>query len=333
MYLIVQSLLRLKKLDGWFPPTAQMIMLWMFFGNMVLGLLNEFRQSFDLLGVVLYDGQQEFSWASNFPQSIEMFERFTFFNGDGRSAMCVEMVRAYLSHFDFFDFDNNPMAEPGTNFTLRDSRQVRLMNRGNGWLAWMLLDVFKLMVLETLHYVPLLFANLIYINIVRASNSFKKASKGLGCLACTVYTCLVLRVLVTVWSLSTTYTALAESGKHRHDRVYSYEHPYYVLLIQWFTDQIGLSTVIFAWGMLVSMMIPKEKRSLPLKILIRSLIPFTSFVLALYLFGFAAGQEKEGGWNSHESEYDDRFRSSSYLLWLRFMLGLGIDRGMHCCVR
>ena len=119
LYLIVQSLLRLKKLDGWFPPTAQMIMLWMFFGNMVLGSINELRQSFDLLGVVVYDGQQEFAWASNFPQSIEIFERFNFFNGDGRSTMCVEMVRAYLSHFDFFDFDNNPMAEPGTNFTLR----------------------------------------------------------------------------------------------------------------------------------------------------------------------------------------------------------------------
>ena len=80
------------------------------------------------------------------------------------------------------------------------------------------------------------------------------------------------------------------------------------------------------------MMIPKEKRSLPLKILIRSLIPFTTFVLVLYVFGFAAGQEKGGGWNSHQSEeiyglpieLACRFASDYWLWWVNIVFVLWV---------
>jgi len=301
LYLIVQSLLRLKKLDGWFPPTAQMVMLWMFFGNMVIGGINELRQSFDLLGVVVYDGQQEFAWASNFQQSIEAFERFTFFNGEGRTSLCVEHNRAYLTSFDYYDFDDNPMCEPGSaNFTTRLSRQYRLIAKDDSWVTWLVCDVAKLTLLESLHYIPLLFANLIYINIVRASNSLKKATGGLGCLNCTIYFAVLIRIIAAIWSLISTYLMLTHGGGLRHDRVYNYEWPYYVIMIQWIGDQIGLSTVIVGWGMLVSMMIPKDKRNLALKILIGCIIPVTSLLLSLYVFLFMTVQEKEQ-WNSKES--------------------------------
>ena len=301
IYVLFSSLLRLKKLDGWFPVTAQLTMLWMLFAESTLGLLNEFIQSFDFLGVILYDGQQEFSWVSNFQQSIEAFERFFFYYGDGRTAMCNEWNRAYLSSFEYYNFDHNPMVEPGTNVT-RLSRQGRLAAQSSSWIALLLLDNIKLMVLETLHYLPLLYANLNYLNIVRASNSLKKATKGLGCFKYTVAYAMLVRLISVSAALAAQYYGLTVKGM-RHDRIASYEYPWYAIMVQHLGDQVGLSSVVIGWGMLVSMMIPKEKRSKALNVLVKSLVGVTTFfIVYIILCMYAITERGMGGWSAELSE-------------------------------
>jgi len=75
------------------------------------------------------------------------------------------------------------------------------------------------------------------------------------------------------------------------------------MLIQWMSDQIALSTVVIGWYMLVSMMIPKEKRSKCLNILIKSIIPVSTILLTLIVSGITALMEKGmGGWDGKVSE-------------------------------
>ena len=280
IYATFWTLLRLKKLEGWLPITAQMIMLWMLFAESTFGLLSDFIQSFDFLGVTAYDGQQEFTWVSNFQQSMEIYERLHYFNGDGRTNLCGEVNRVFLSSFEYYDYDNNPMVEPGTNMT-RLSRQGRLVEQDASWLSFLLFDVFKLGVLENLHYMPLLFANVLYINIVRASNSLKKATKGLGCLKWMVIFALANRAVGLIFGMVCSYLTLTVTPP-RGDRQLLYEYPYWGLLFQMCGDLIGLSVGTLGWGMLVSMMIPKEKRTKPLDLLIRALHPVATGLVALF---------------------------------------------------
>ena len=67
---------------------------------------------------------------------------------------------------------------------------------------------------------------------------------------------MLVRLISVSAALAAQYYGLTVKGM-RHDRIASYEYPWYAIMVQHLGDQVGLSSVVIGWGMLVSMMIPK----------------------------------------------------------------------------